>query len=443
MKHRRKGRKLYTYHARNRHVFHRNHPMRSAFSTVVMLVLAVGLVFVGYNYIGPIVERVHQEAEHPTTTPEPYYTDDIQQLSAETQPADASAETTAATTVTTVTTTETTVTTTTTTEAIPARFEPDVKAAYLADADVLQNLDTLDATAKKASENGFTALILPVKDDTGKLLYASEVQKAKDCGAASGAALSAREIRNAVGRYHLDCIALMSTLKDQTYPNVFMDGSYTFKEGSTRWLDNKPSEGGKPWLSPFEPAAKDYLSAIAEELDQAGFAQIICKDTVFPNFFRSDAELLGNKIEDKQQRKAALVSVLNEMTAASPNVYPFVDLQGISEGKEEAFDVSALKTKYAVIRIDPDMQNPFVVNEHRYDPSSLQGTEKLMVLIRAAKDAAGQMNMIPCIIDHGMTDFEVEETVTALHDEGLTTVFFVKAEKETEQADADSEADDT
>ena len=425
MKHRKKGRRIYTYHARNRRVFSRNHPMRSALGAVVTMAVFAAIVFVGYNYIGPIVTRVHEEAEHPTTVPEPYFTD-FQEV-AETVPALETAVT-APVTSTTVLTTVTTTETTTTAVTFPARFGEGVTAAYVADESVLADLDTLDTAAKKAAEQGFTAMILPLKTDTGKLNYASELQKAKDCGATSGAALSAREIRNAVGRYQLECVAMISTLKDQTYPNTFMDGSYTFREGSTRWLDNKPSEGGKPWLSPFESAARDYLSEIAGELSDAGFARVICTDTVFPHFFHSDAELLGGRIEDAAQRKTALISVLNEMTAAAPNVCALADLQKLSAGEEEAFIPADLKCKQAVIRVDADaIRDPLSIGEHRYDPSSLYGTEKLLMLMRAAKDAAGDLDMIPLLVDHGMSDSDLEQTVAALHEDGISTVYFVKA----------------
>ena len=47
--------------------------MRSAFGTAVLLALLAFCVIVGYNVIGPIVTRVNLEAEHPTTTPDPYF----------------------------------------------------------------------------------------------------------------------------------------------------------------------------------------------------------------------------------------------------------------------------------------------------------------------------------------------------------------------------------
>ncbi|MBR4199736.1 MAG: hypothetical protein IKQ91_00485, partial [Oscillospiraceae bacterium] len=61
MKHRKKGRKIYTYHAKNRRIFSSYHPVRSAVTTVLTLIVIGVLGFVGYNIVGPVVTRLQQE----------------------------------------------------------------------------------------------------------------------------------------------------------------------------------------------------------------------------------------------------------------------------------------------------------------------------------------------------------------------------------------------
>jgi len=126
VKHKKKGRKIYTYQARNRRVFSDYHPVRSAIGTAVTLVLIGVIGFVGYNVVGPIVTRLHQEELSPTATAEPYFT--------ETPPPETAAElaetvttSVSLTTVTTALTTETVETTTT--DPFPARFAEDVDVA--------------------------------------------------------------------------------------------------------------------------------------------------------------------------------------------------------------------------------------------------------------------------------------------------------------------------
>lgn len=427
MNQKKRGRRIFTYRARNRRIFNRNHPMRSALGTFLLLIAASALGFLGYNVIGPIVIRANQELENPTTTPDSYFT--------ETTSTSAGIQTTTVTDITTYPASTTLLTTETTAETTYAnRFGESVTVACCIKSDSLSDMNTFEQAAQQATENGYGAVILTMKDDTGKLSYASSVGKAMECGASSAGYLSAREIQHIAEKYHLDCIGIISTLKDQTYPNVFMDGSYTFKNGTTRWLDNKPTEGGKPWLSPFESAARAYLSDIALELSDAGFSEVLCVDTVFPAFFHSDTELLGNQIEDSQQRKIALVSVLNEMYASAASTCISVDLEKIANNTEEAYDLSMLKMSKAVINIQMNAMNqPFSIQEHRFDPTALNGADRIQMLLEAAREAAGNMEMIPCFTDPSLTDAQMEEIVATAQNAGFNRVLFQPREAITEE----------
>ncbi|MBP0967260.1 MAG: hypothetical protein J5722_06485, partial [Oscillospiraceae bacterium] len=390
MKHRKKGRRIYTYRTKNRRVFNRNHPMRSAFGTAVLLALLAFCVIVGYNVIGPIVTRVNLEAENPTTTPEPYFSEssDSTQETPEnsSQPEQTAAQTTAKKAVTTA---AVTTVVTTTTEPVMTRFPDGAEVAYLLPEGALHDLASLDHDAEAAAKQGYTSVILPLKLKGGMLQYASGNDRARTCGASSANMLTLREITNAAERYHLTCSALFSTLEDHIYPNVYMDGSFTFN-GSTRWLDNKPESGGKPWLNPFDEASGNYLADLAGEIERGGFTHILCTDAVLPDFFRSDAELLGNRIQDHDQRQKALASVLNSITAAAPSAGSYLSLSELVLGNEEAFVPDLLDMKQVFVRIDPlDLPQAFTLGGQHYDPTPLAADDQLLLLAAAAQNAIG------------------------------------------------------
>ena len=418
MKHRKKGRRIYTYRARNRRVFSRNHPMRSAFGTAVLLALLSVCVIVGYNVIGPIVTRVNLEKTDPTTIPDPYFSD-----SSEIAPENTAPVTVLRTTaVTTVTTEPETTVVTTTTEPLQNRFPEGADAAYMLPESALQDLAALDRCAADAYKQGYTSVILPLKLKGGMLQYASSNDRAKTCGASNDRMLTLREITNAASRYHLNCAAMFSTLEDHVYPNVYMDGAYTFN-GSTRWLDNKPEKDGKPWLNPFDPASGTYLAALAAEIEQSGFTHILCTDTVFPSFFRSDAELLGNRIQDSEQRKSALASVLNQITEAAHSAGSYLSLSELVLGHEEAFVPDQLNMKQVYVRIDPlDLPQAFTLNGQHFDPAPLADTDKLLLLASAAQQAVGNRQLIPVISIRGKSDAEVDAMIEALCGAGYKTV---------------------
>lgn len=426
MKHRKKGRRIYTYRTKNRRVFNRNHPMRSAFGTAVLLALLAFCVIVGYNVIGPIVTRVNLEAEHPTTTPDPYFSEssDVPQDTAETpepgsQPAQSAKQTTAKTKATVL---SVTTTVTTTTEPVMTRFPDGAEVDYMLPEDALHDLTALDRYAADAAKQGYTAVILPLKLKGGMLQYASGNERAKTCGATGTNMLTLREITNAADRYHLTCSALFSTLEDHVYPNVYMEGSYTFN-GSTRWLDNKPESGGKPWLNPFDQASGSYLADLAAEIERSGFRHILCTDTVFPHFFRSDAELLGNRIQDTEQRKKALAFVLNQISAAAPSAGSYVSLSELVRGNEEAFVPELLDAKQMYVRLDPqELPQAFTLGGQNYDPAPLSGDDKVLLLASAAKAAIGDRKLIPVIPTGGRTDGEITHLIETLCDAGCPTV---------------------
>ncbi len=418
MKHKKRGRKIYTYQARNRRVFSDYHPLRSAIGTVLTLVIVAVLGFVGYNVIGPIVTRLHEEEISPTATAEPYFTEEPQQG---TVPEAAITPETTATQAVTTTAEETTVTTTT--EAYVGKYGADLDVAYMVSGDALQNLDTVEDAAKACRDKGYTSMILPLKLDTGMLQYASSVDKALACGASNDSMLTLREIVNAAKRYDIQCIAEIYTLEDHTFPNYFMEGSYVFTDGTTRWLDDKPEEGGKPWLNPFDAAAGDYLAGIAAEIQKSGFTQIICKGTIFPSFYHSDAEVIGNHIEDPAKRSEALMSVLNRISDVAPTAGLYADLNGISQNTEEAFRPAELHMSSVYINIDPsEFTEAFTVSEQRFDPNALAFREKIEMLAEASRIASGSHVVIPCLCVKDMSPADIDTAVSVLSENGFKTI---------------------
>ena len=283
-------------------------------------------------------------------------------------------------------------------------------------------------------------MILPLKIKGGMLQFASANDRAKTSGASNDRMLTLREITNAASRYHLNCAALFSTLEDHVYPNVYMDGSFTFN-GSTRWLDNKPEKDGKPWLNPFDLASGTYLASLAAEIEQSGFTHILCTDAVFPHFFRSDAELLGNRIQDPEQRKKALASVLNQITEAAHSAGSYISLSELVLGNEEAFVPDQLNMKQVFVRIDTlDLPQAFTLNGQHFDPAPLAESDKLLLLASAAQQAIGDRQLIPVISVRGKSEAEVNAMIETLCGAGYKTVCAdpgtAEAETETEPAES-------
>ncbi len=401
---RKKGRKIYTYRVKNRRVFSKYSPLRSALSVALSLVILGGLGVVGYSVIGPIVIRTEQEKETPTTVPDPFVA--------------MSTTTTATTTVTTITTTQETTTTTTT---LPAVVENPL-VLLLAD-EVMYTSETLMQALSDAKNAGYDAVVMPMKQYGGLLYYASQIEGTDYCKAVQSE-LTAEEIVMMAEDAGLIPMAEIVTIADYTYPLYSFESGYFFENSDDRWLDDKESEGGKPWLSPFAQTSQDYLCAVAGELYSAGFVKVLCADTEYPDFYESDLEYIGKDVSDPKRRADGLAGILNALDACESGCAYAFDLYTALNKDEEAIRSENLAVKNAVITFDYHMFSmPFYLGNDKYDPRGLSIAEQTMLLLKVADAIAEDMEYLPCVSRHGLSDAEVTEAVEAFRAAGFATVF--------------------
>lgn len=404
---RKKGRKIYTYRVKNRRVFSWYSPLRSAVGGVLSVAVLAVLGVVGYSVIGPIVTRMEQEQQQPTTVPEPFV----------------AASTTAASTAATTTTASTTATesTTTTTTSIPE--VPDTLfVLQLADAAV-HTPEALAQALNDAKNAGYNAVVMPLKQYGGLLYYASEIEGTDVCKAVQSTC-TAEELVAMAEDAGLVPMAEISTIADCTYPLYSFASGYFFSNGTDRWLDDKESEGGKPWLSPFAQEGRAYLCAVAEELYQAGFAKVLCADTEYPDFYASDLQYIGKDVSEPKRRADGLAGVLNALDAADAACAYSFDLYAALNRDEEAVRSDTLAVKNAVITFDYYLfATPFYLGNDRFDPRGMTIAEKTTLLLQVADAMAGDMEYLPCVSRRSLNDDELTEAVETFRAAGFSTVF--------------------
>ncbi len=425
---RKKGRKIYTYRARNKRVFSKNHPMRSALGIVLTVLIAAVLGVVGYSIAGPVVARLTAEAEHPTQTDDPYEFSEadssgpdsaaVTETASETA---STAATTAATTVPAETTSETETTTTTETAAeVKPRFE-GVTLGCVISPQTAADPKLLETAVQRCAEQGYTAIVLPAKLSGGALTYASENAEAKKCGAAAESpALS--DLIGTVSAQGLSVIADMNLLEDNLFPSAYSDGSYQIKDNHGRWLDRAESDGGKPWLSPYTDHAKRYLSALAHARSDAGGSGILGCGMTFPRSRSSGGALLGRQVNCCERRTDALISVLDAMKEQSVIAYS-VSLADAVNGKAEALDPDRLSGSAVCMTIDfGDFAESFKVGEKRYSISGKTPADQTDVLLQAAKALCGDCELIPCFVRGALDEEALDAVLTAANEAGCRQI---------------------
>lgn len=286
------------------------------------------LIFVGYSVAGPIGRYIASRPDRTETQPwtptdTDTVTDDTAAQTAElpavtditksdiSLPVSEEAQTSAAAVTEPAETTVTTVS-----EQIAALR--DGGAAYYLDPDSMSDADSLDAALDELAASGCNAVIFPVKTEGGVFHYRTEldfVATVIDGNDPIQSELSAADIVKAAESRGLRPVALMSVLYDNNRYGDYRDGSYRSEDGDT-WLDTSPDKGGKPWLSPFDETAQEYLCDIVTELGEAGFDEIICDDFIFPEFRSSDIDMLGEEVSPYSDRYQALTSLAVMMNNA-------------------------------------------------------------------------------------------------------------------------------
>lgn len=286
------------------------------------------LIFVGYSVAGPIGKYIASRPDRTETQPwtptdTDTVTDDTAAQTAElpavtditksdiSLPVSEEAQTSAAAV------TEPAETTVTTVSEQTAALR-DGGAAYYLDPDSMSDADSLDEALDELAASGCNAVIFPVKTEGGVFHYRTEldfVATVIDGNDPIQSELSAADIVKAAESRGLRPVALMSVLYDNNRYGDYRDGSYRSEDGDT-WLDTSPDKGGKPWLSPFDETAQEYLCDIVTELGEAGFDEIICDDFIFPEFRSSDIDMLGEEVSPYSDRYQALTSLAVMMNNA-------------------------------------------------------------------------------------------------------------------------------
>jgi len=346
-------------------------------------------------------ETVPLKTEPPHSDSEPFVSSETEEAAVTTVPA-VSAKPDVTVKVTSVSS-ETTVTVQKPAETEPAAPVYDEGGCIRLSADDISSTDSL--RNRLSGIGSYKSVILPLKTSGGRVYYNSSV----DTAHYSGAVVSDTDIASIVkvcAEKGIAPVAEISTIADNIYPVTYKKSAYQFDDGVTgEWLDNKPENGGKPWLSPFADQAKNYLSEIVSELSAAGVKKIICTDTAFPAFRDKDLGYIGELVQSENRYKGLtdLINLLDKKAAENNGkVMLYVAASEVLNSSAEVFRPEEFGTMPAVIGINP---NDF----------SGQSAADVM---KNVSGKSGSMKLVPCIISDGMSESEITSAVNSLEKAG-------------------------
>lgn len=370
----------------------RTHPLKTLFKIVGILIILAAIVFLAYSIGKPIIDYINSPAEErgdPWTKPKPVVT----QESTEPVTEQTEAQTTSAVQ-----------------QMMAGRF-----SAVTLSADDIASTESLAEAASGAKNQGYSAAVLCLKTEGGRIYYATGSEMGILAGDNVMSAVTAQELVSTVKAAGLIPIAQINLLNDN---NMYgRKGVYKYENEDSVWLDNSPTKGGKPWLSPFSADTQTYFAQISRELSDAGFELIICDGLIFPPFRNSDLNYVGSivKNEERWQALTGCVDTVRTNTDEKVAVAAKMKASGIIDGTAEAFKPEALAgSVIAVEYADSEIGNAVRYGSTEIVVSDMTAGQKAAVIFTAVGELAPGVEILPCIDTAGLSTAEVGEIVSEL-----------------------------
>ena len=264
----------------------------------------------------------------------------------------------------------------------------------------------IDQRIEQAVQNGYSGIELDLVSVGGKILFNTANELAvRSSAVPAGAIPDLKAIADKITAAGLIPYARVSALTDHL---ASWDKSicYLFENSTSTWLDESVSNGGKPWISAFSQAARDYVSFTVKEISDAGFEGVIAAELEFPPFRNSDLNYIGQIVKSADRYKG-LIEFSNCLADAAGQEKTYaveVDAEDILSGRAEilkdpaALNCSVIYVRYSSAAVGTRISKPDG-SEISYE--GLSEADKLNVVFKTVTEAlAGSgKKMIPAVAE--------------------------------------------
>lgn len=158
--------------------------------------------------------------------------------------------------------------------------------AFYVPVSALRDLTGLEKTLRQAAAAGFGAMVFDLKDETGRVWYASASASAAKAKSVAADALTAEQlsaVRALCEGQGIVPVPRLYAFRDQIGAENMQAARVQYTgDPSVIWLDDYYERGGKPWLNPYSTEAQTYLTDLIAELRTQGFARLMLSGVQFP-----------------------------------------------------------------------------------------------------------------------------------------------------------------
>ncbi|MCQ2433348.1 MAG: hypothetical protein MJ175_12155, partial [Clostridia bacterium] len=204
---------------------------------------------------------------------------------------------------------------------------------YLALADYPTTGD-LAAAAKALHNAGYTAVMVELKYDNGKLSYLSGVSEASSYGA--NPSVAAHSLRDIVKIFHNEGLYVTGRV-------CALRDDLAAKGNSSAALMNasgfRYSDGASRWLSVYSEAGQDYIISLLKEMRDAGVDEVMLRDYGLPEDAGTTAPAYDKNISNYDAVTAFIKRVDSEVKGLTLNLE--MNALTIAAGKDETTGIDA------------------------------------------------------------------------------------------------------
>lgn len=401
----RRGRKIYRTRAGNR-----KRRTQKFFKALFMIIILALLVFVGYSVAKPVYkyfsERSGKDSAEETVpwTP-PVMPDDTGGTGNET--ADVPEESADAP------------------EDNGENRKLDFSAYQLPETALISDSDLRNAL-ESAKGSGYTAVVVTMKAEGGKIYYKTSSQMALSADGAVAGGMYAGQISSMIKNAGFTPIAKINLLEDHNWYGEYKTGAYRFEGSTSTWLDDSAANGGKPWLSPFDTDTQSYAAYLANEVSSAGFDYVIFDGIVFPPFRNSDLNYVGAIVKDPSKYKTLIsIADISAKTAEANGSSVMVTASAgeIIGGKSDLFKPAELTVKTVSVEYFPNgLENTALINGEEIALSELTAYDRAKTVFTEIKRLAGdEITIVPALKQSDFSQADFSETISAFMDLGFTS----------------------
>lgn len=166
-------------------------------------------------------------------------------------------------------------------ETLPPITTPAQQTVYLSKETLLDG-EAFAAALSAAKTDGMDSVMIDLKSRDGWVVYPIEYKDGFDDYYTAKDTVDLKDVAKQIREAGMKPIASIYTFMDRRFQQAETYAGILYGNSDSFWLDNSLDAGGKSWLNPYSPLAREYIVKLMSDAAEAGFGEIVLREFRFP-----------------------------------------------------------------------------------------------------------------------------------------------------------------